>query len=659
MPKAIIKPVAFGVDAEAEMWKYVRNNAEYWLARTKNFRETTLKKYARLYKGTPLNESKNIPWPNAANNVIQVIATATDQLLSRVMGIYMTDPLWAFKIYGELKDQDTEEQRQILEEFMQDQAISSADLDLYRSEQTWFSSTIRNGTGILEFPWQYYVEQECVATEGVGSNTIFKFKDFVKFDGPKPESVPLNKFVSNLNYSRLEDSDFKFKIVSLSKHQLEERKELSVYDAEKIDAILASTPDRDGPDILQQHMLSTQGINEDVPHQGACGAQWDLIEAWYTYWHNGKKYSLVAHLHIRSKIDLIAFYNFYPENIVPYEDARLAYDDDQWLGYGFAEMLSGYQDEISVGHNQRTDAGTLNNTTAFRINKNSKLHSTLTFYPGILIPADDGEIERLDTSNQFAVDSSQEQLTNAYCKERSGIDPAIGGTGGGIVNQKRGIYSSQGTFAVLQQQNNRNSLRTSDMRSAHTRAGVKLLKMYTHFGIGSKLGSYGDKAELLKKAFENVRNKKLGIMMRPASASVNKEMEKQNDIFMSQILEKYYMGNAQIIQGIVSGQMPDELKKYYINVMKATASWMKHTLRNFGYDDISRLIPTPDFLFQQDGAPNVGSNGLQSSGQNAGVSTTSSGAGGTGGVQTLATEQGGNAATLPVGSVENSGGVSS
>ncbi len=656
MPKAIIKKVEFGSDAEKEMWTYVRNNVEYWLARTRNFRETTLKKYARLYKGTPLNEVKNTPWPNAANNVIQVIATATDQLLSRVMGIYMTDPLWAFKICGELKDQDTEEQRQILEEFMQDQAISSAELDLYRAEQVWFSSTIRNGSGILEFPWQYLVEQEMVSMEGVGGNNISNFKDFIRRDGPKPETVPMNKFVTDMNFSRLEDSNFKFKIVSLSKFQLEERKELSVYDSAKIDKILASTPDRTGPDILQQHMLSTQGINEDVPAAGQCGAQWDLIECWYHYWHNGKKYSLVAHLHIKSQTDLLAFYNYYPENIVPYEDARLAYDDDQWLGYGFAEMLCGYQDEISVGHNQRTDAGTLNNTTAFRINKNSKLHSTLTFYPGILIPADADEIERLDTANQYAVDSSQEQLTNAYCKERSGIDPAIGGTGGGVVNPKRGIYSSQGTFAVLQQQNNRNSLRTSDMRSAHTRAGVKLLKMYTHFGIGSKLGQYGDKAELLKQAFENVKNNKLGIMMRPASASVNKEMEKQNDILMAGILEKYYLGNAQIIQGMTSGQMPPDLVKYYTDVMKATASWMKHTLRNFGYDDISRLIPTPDFL--QQGASNAGANGVRPAQANTGVSTGSNGTGGAGGVQTLAAESGGNAATLPVSPMENSGGVS-
>ena len=657
MPLPIIKKVEFGKDAEDAMWKYVHNNVEYWLARTRNFRETTLKKYARLYKGTPLNEVKNTPWPNAANNVIQVIATHTDQLLSRVMGIYLTDPLWPFKILGELKDQDSEEQRRVLEDFMQDQALSVGDLDLYRVEQTWFSGAIRNGTNIVEFPWQYYVEQQCVSQLGVDGNAVSKFEDFIKYDAPKPEVVPLNKFVNNLNFSKLDDSNFKFKIVTLNKFQLEERKESPYYNKADIDKILAATPDRTQPDSLQQYLLTTQGINEDVPSEGNCGAQWDLIECWFKYWHNGKKYSLCAHLHIKSRTYLLAYYNFYPENIEPYEDARLAYDDDMWLGYGFAEMLNGYQEEISTGHNQRTDAGTLNNSTAFRIDKNSKLHSTLTFYPGIMIPANKEEIERLDTSNQYAVDTTQENLTNAYAKERSGIDPAIGGTGGGVVNQKRGIYSSQGTFAVLQQQNNRNSLRTSDMRSAHTRLGVKLLKLYTHFGIGNKLSQYADRADTLKAAFENVKNKKLGILMRPASASINKEMEKQNDIFMSQILEKYYSGNAQILQGIMSGNMPDELKQYYIGVMKATTSWMRHTLRNFSYDDTARLLPLPDFL--KEGADNANPNGVRSSQTSAGISAGGPRVGGPGSIQAASAQQGGDAATLPISSMENSNRVPS
>ena len=110
------------------------------------------------------------------------------------------------------------------------------------------------------------------------------------------------------------------------------------------------------------------------------------------------------------------------------------------------ELMS-LQDEIGEMHRQRINAKTLSNTTAFRVNKNRKLHSILQFYPGILVPADSGEIERLDLNNPQA-DSLDERML-ALVKERTGIDPATGGTGGGIVNQKRGIYSSQQAFAYF------------------------------------------------------------------------------------------------------------------------------------------------------------------------------------------------------------------
>ena len=299
------------------------------------------------------------------------------------------------------------------------------------------------------------------------------------------------------------------------------------------------------------------------------------------------------------------FYNYYPKNICTYEDAKLAYDDDQYLGYGLAEMLEGYQDEVSIIHNQRTDAGTLNNTTAFRINKNSKLNSVLTFYPGVMVPADKDEIERLDTSNPYATNTESETLTVGYSRERSGVAAAQGGAGGGIVNAKRGIYSAQGTFAAMQMQNNRTSLRTSDMRNAHTRAGAKLTQIYAHFGIGGKLRQFGNNADALQAALSSIKSGKLGLLIRPASASINKEMEKQNDMLLSGTLERMYAGDAQIIQSLSAQGMPEELKSYYIEILKAKGVFMKHMLRNFNYDDIDRLIPVPAFLKEnRNGVPN-------------------------------------------------------
>lgn len=611
MPQQRIVKVQFGVDGNAQMWKHVNEQIDYWLRRTKNFRGDTLKKYARLYKGTPRPETKSTPWPNAANNVIQVIATQCDTLLSRVMAIYMTDPLWPVKLLGELDEGvDGVELKDIVEGFMGDAALDSSALDMYRVEQSWFSSVNRYGTGVIKVPYQYTVEQQLINMDGVDSPGYKpEFKDWTKYDGPRPENVPLNRFVTNLNYSRLSDSPFKFEICPLSKYQLQERVALGLYSQEKVNKILGHI-DLEGEE-LQKYIEETQGITDSTVDDVSAGALYHIVEVWFNYWHNDQKFSLVAHCHPLSKTNILAFYNYYPDNMCIYEDAKLAYDDDQYLGYGLAEMLKGYQDEISTSHNQKIDAGTLNNTTAFRINKNSKLRSILTFYPGIMIPADKEEVERLDTSNAYANDTSMETLTYGYAKERSGIDPAISGAGGGIVNPKRGNYSAGATFAVMQASNNRTSLRTSDCRNAHTRAGEKISKIYAYFGIGNKIGAYGQDAAKIKKAFELIKAHRMGILLRPSSASINKEIEKQNDILLSQHLERLYAGDAQIMQLLVTAGMPPDLRDYYIAVLKAKNAFMKHLLRNFGRDDVNALIPVPSFLKdRRDGIP-TGTTGVR------------------------------------------------
>jgi hypothetical protein len=607
MPRVRLNKVQFGTDGNAEMWKYVDKQCNYWLDKTRNFRTNTLKRYARLYKGVPIGEVKNTPWPNAANNIIQIIATHCDQLLSRVMSLYMVEPLWPIKLLGELNEEENStELKDVLEGFLGDAALDTDELDMYRTEQTWFSGATRNGTGVIKLPYQYVVEAQLVDMIGIDTGAHKNvFRDWVKYDGPRPTNVPLNKFVTDLNFSRLRDSPIRFEIATLNRWQLEERAELGLYSWEKVNKVLGQ-PDRTGlHEEVQQYIETTQGI-KDSPTQDEVGDEYDILEVEFTYWHNSQKFNLCAHLHLKTETHFLAYYNYYPQNISIYEDAKLAYDDDQYLGYGLAEMLKGYQDEVSIIHNQRTDAGTLNNTTAFRINKNSKLRSILTFYPGVMVPADKDEIERLDTSNPYASNTESENLTVAYAQQRSGIDPAIGGAGGGIVNPKRGVYSAMGTFAVMQQQNNRTGLRTSDMRNAHTRAGDKIAKVYAHFGLGSKMRAYGTDAEVLGRAFRYFREGRLGLLIRPSSASINKEMEKQNDLLLTQHLERLYAGDAQVIQALSTQGMPDELKAYYMDMLKAKNLLMKHILRSYGHEDIKSLIPVPSFLKgQRQGVPNV------------------------------------------------------
>ena len=150
-----------------------------------------------------------------------------------------------------------------------------------------------------------------------------------------------------------------------------------------------------------------------------------------------------------------------------------------------------------------------------------------------MIPARDGNVERIQGGADIGYNNDADNFIMGCAKERAGVDPAIGGAGGGIVNPKRGIYQRIRYFSmILMQQNNRNNLRMSDMRSAHVRMAIKLMDMYSTFGIGSKLGKYGDNAETLKKAMDKYKEGTLGFRLRPTTASNNKELERQNDILL-------------------------------------------------------------------------------------------------------------------------------
>ena len=107
-----------------------------------------------------------------------------------------------------------------------------------------------------------------------------------------------------------------------------------------------------------------------------------------------------------------------------------------------------------------------------------------------------------------------EQIATSMANERSGIDPATSGLGSGIVNPKRGIYSSQGTMAVLQQQNNRTGLRMMDIRGTHVKIGRKILDLYGNFGIGQRLARYGSQAPMLRKAIDSVKAGNLGLLLK-------------------------------------------------------------------------------------------------------------------------------------------------
>jgi len=583
----------FGKDEYKALCDFIRDKVKHLEMRLQSFREEKLPEWVRLYKGRPKNKEVEWPWPNAANLQIQLIGTYTDELLSRVIGsIYLYDPLWTVALSGDLPDKEGNNQKQIMERFLMDMAYSPEELDLFRVEQCVYNSAIKYGTGVIYMPQEYITEIEYIYVGG-GEDSASKPKgdprEVVRKDGPHPELLPLNRFIFDPSVPNLANMKFYGFIEPLDYWEVQNLPSKSpYYKPADIELLLNS------PDAVQETEMERE-VNEEFSF-GASGidtgaARWYIYNLFFKYDKDDKTYSMQAKYSKKHEKVFYATFNNYPDNIVPIEDVKLAYDDESYLGTGYAEMLHQYQKELSNNSNWRTNNRNYAMMGVWRVSPESKLSSILEFYPGVAVPAKEGEIELLKPGADVGYNDGPDQFISALAKERAGVDPAIGGTGGGIVNPKRGIYSASGTSMVMLQQNNRNNLRISDMRSAHVRIGLKLLKMYSHWGIGKRLRAYGNNSGNLETALKNFKDGSLGLRLRPTTSSYNKELERQNDILLVDKLSMWTQQQAQIIEAMMNPQIPPPLQLYYSQALIANRLLMQDLLRNFNKDNVDSLIP--------------------------------------------------------------------
>lgn len=588
-------------DELANMDKFVDSQVEYVSNKTRMLRTELLPKWAKIYKGKPEVERKTFPWPEASNLVIQIAATHADELLSRVMAIWQAEDLYIAQIFGDYEQGTADDEREIIEKFMGDQAWSPTELDLYRKEEAQFSSAIRYGTGIMYLPFKYVTEEVFIGSE---SSNPFSTETVV--NGPRPEVTPLNKFMVDTQKSSLRDLEFIVRIETYKRHELknlidslkDEELGASFWNKEALEDILAVGADRAGPDYFQEAQEEPKGMSNQNPSNAS--DEFDFCQCWFPYMYGGKRYRIIVMWHHKSHKRVGGLFNPYPMSQVPFEDAKLAYDDDQYYGYGFCEMLEAYQREVSTVHNQRIDNRNLANTGAMRVSTGSRLGSVLQVYPGVVIPANPTEVEAIPLGQTSApITTEDEQVTLGLAKERSGVDPAVGGAGGGIVNAKRGIYSAQGTAIAMQASNNRNSLRMSDMRSAHVRVGNKILEQYSYFGVDGKLlRKYGDDADKLKKALKSFQEGKLGLLIKAATASNNKELEKQNDILLMNTMSQAQQADMQMMGAMSQPGVNPDMQKFIVDAITAKNALLRRLFRNFNHPDVERLAPLPEFIKQ-------------------------------------------------------------
>lgn len=586
--------ITSGSTTEQQLKRFLKGRIRSIKSGLKEWHEVKIPEYRRRYDATPLEPTRSFPFENASNLVVPIVAIHVDTLLARVMNaVIKTRPIWTTRLVGaflNLANSETspQELKDLIEEHLQYAALDPSLLDLYRVYHEWFAEAIKIGYSVLKCPQHEEVE-DIVVPAGDGSGK-FDYEKNVIYAGPRPEKLPIEDFGIPVHSKTVEFADFKYHRKRLQRHELEDRMFKNVYDKAAVASIL-NKPDRTAPDKIQQQKETDAGLKTIITDPDVW-AEWDIYECYFRYRvddrHNTR---CIVWYHYSTDTILRAFYDYYPENI--FIGARLFYRDDLFPGYGFGETLGMLQEEDSQIHNNRRDNQMVANARVWRVNPDSVLHQGYKIYPSVMLPAEDGEIEPMAHGEVSEVNIEEERLVLDLAERRSGVSPPQQGMGAGT-NTKRGVYSAMGTLSLIQEGNTRTDLNITDIRYAHQKAGRLMGISYSTFGIDDReLEVFGEKKNLIEDAYKLMKEKKIIIPLYSSTASVNREVEKQNDLMLTNIMNKHYAGIAQMLQAANNQFAQPEEKEYTRDAIKASNRLMQSVLRHFGYDEVEQFVPTP------------------------------------------------------------------
>ncbi len=575
------------VEAEVlRMKKFLRDKVVSIREGLRDLYDNKVVMWRKAYEAIPAQAIREFPFHGASNLIVPVIAIHADTLLARVMAaVFKTMPVWTAKLVGDYDDPKRfEDMRIAFETHMQYVAIEPTELDLYRVYHEWFGETIRLGTSTIKCPWIKDIEDLAItAADGIGSVDYYKK---LRYEGSRPEKIPFVDFGIPPSSRTIESARFKYHRIHLQKDELEEKAYIGIYDKTAVKEILGK-PDRESPSTVQQSQEQDTGARTLT---GYGFEEYDIYECHYRYKLGRKYVNLVAWYNERNDQILRIYHNYYPDDV--FVTARLFYRDDFFFGYGFAETLASFQEEISQIHNQRRDNSTVSNMKMWRVDPDSELHKGYRTFPGATVPARKDEIEGLSCGEVNPLTIEEEQLSLELAEKRSGVSAPLQGMGSGAMT-KRGVYSSMGTLSLMQEGNTRTDLNVTDIRYAHTKLGRIIAKQEAEFGSddSSRYKRYGKMGSLVQQALQAYKDGVITLPVYAATASVNREVEKQSDLMLSGLMQKHHQMIAQMLGAAANQFTPPEVKKYMTDAVESANALMKSVFRHFGYDEVDRYVP--------------------------------------------------------------------
>jgi hypothetical protein len=548
-------------------------------------------KYTRWmdnYSAKPLEAVRTTPYYRASNFVPQLIRMHTDILSARIYGLIIaTKPMWNPKSLMTLDHGAIE----AVTEWMD--YISKFQLRLPEVFDMGIFRAFKTGHLMLKGPW---VEESIWKVKGLSptGKDLDKEEQVTDFMDLKPVAFD-DIYINPITVQYAREAEHIFHRLRMTKYHVEQRKANNVWDKDACDKVLGGPDNNEGTARQAQAEEAGISLTKDVTRP------YSVFEATFNYQlEPGRTYELVVVFNpkVPGKDGYLrGYYNplRYVKNC--YTEIKFLPREDFIYGYSIPEILEQSQEEQAQIHNARRDSNTIGNIPTFKKKKYADVpNPSSEWYPGKVFELDqmdDMDVLNLQVNYNSMID--EERYLMSLAEQYTGVQPPMQGYGSGVMQGKRGIYSSQGTLAMLAEGNRRLDIYLSRSRYSFHDLGNLIYQSYKQYRPdGAEFAAWGERGDAVRKTFKLTEPKGFPgffFNLTASDAGANREVERTSLLLMANTMGAYYRQITEAA-GLVT-QLPEghPLRQVLVAVLDGAKDLANRLLFAFDVGDRKQLVP--------------------------------------------------------------------
>jgi hypothetical protein len=534
--------------------------------------ELTWREAEKYYDAIPDVEKKNFPFKDASNLVAPIVAIHTEAIFARIINtIFSVDPLWVARAMN--KDfVDIAVPTQQYLHWLQKYRIK-----LYERIAPGLKQVVKIGTGTLVLGWERQTKK------------ILHYDKAGKVVGPSEVSMytgPMVNFIRAQDLITPSDAGTDIQEARWAAHRRyptwwelkarAARKEY--YNVDDIKSFMEKQPEK-----IEEFRKKQFGVDlgSTMPELGT----YETFVWWGDYDANGDGIAEQCRFvyHRKSETVLDATYNYLLDGRRPFIPLRYMFREGAYHGEGIAWQVGNLQRAYSTQINQAIDNSSVANTKMFK-GKKGAVKEEEEIWPGKLWML--GRLDDLASMDMGDINPSV-LAALGYIKDlaqlRSGVSDYNLGQESAIVGHRATATS---TLALIQEGNKRFDLTIRDIRHSFSELAMQVLLLEQQYGSdtidffqpgGSKMEQY-----TVPKQYARLG---LGLDVSASSASINREVEKQNNLALFNLVLSYYERLTEVSGILAKPEIPSGIKDFVVKLVEKSGKLLERVLQSYAVPD--------------------------------------------------------------------------